>query len=97
MGMILGVLSYVAYAYFLLILARFVIEWTRMFARSWRPAGTAAVAIESVYMSTDPPVRLLRRLIPPLRLGNFRFDISMWILLIAAYVISRVLYAYSVA
>ena len=96
MSVAVGVLSYVVYAYFLLLLARLVLELTRMFARSWRPVGFAAVGIEWVYMSTDPPVRLLRRLIPPLRLGNISLDLSMWILLIVTYALTRVLYAYSV-
>ena len=93
--MVLGVLSYLVYAYFLAILARFVVDWTRMFARSWRPPGIAAVGIEWIYIGTDPPIKALRRLIPPLRLGNFSLDLSIWILLIATYVVWRVLYAYS--
>jgi len=69
--------------YIILILARFVIEATRQFARRWRPAGVAAVGIELVYLTTDPPVRLLRRLIPPVRLGSISLDLSILILLLA--------------
>ena len=96
MLVLLRALSYVFYVYLLLLLARFVIDWIRMFARSWRPSGAAAVGIEIVFMGTDPPVRLFRRLIPPVRLGNFSLDISLWILLIAIYIGYRLLYAYSV-
>jgi YggT family protein len=74
--------GYVLYLYIIVILARFVIEATRQFARSWRPAGVAAVGIELVYLSTDPPIRLLRRLIPPLRLGSISLDLSIVILLL---------------
>jgi YggT family protein len=73
----------VLYLYFLLIVARVVIDVTRQFARSWRPAGVAAVGLEVVYSSTDPPVKLFRRLIPPVRLGPVSLDLSVWILLIA--------------
>lgn len=69
--------------YIILILARFVIEATRQFARRWRPAGVAAVGIELVYLTTDPPVRLLRRLIPSVRLGSISLDLSILILLLA--------------
>jgi len=68
--------------YVVLVLARIVIETTRQFARRWRPAGTAALGIEAVYLSTDPPVHLLRRLIPPLRLGGISLDLSIMVLII---------------
>ena len=64
-----SVIAFVLYLYLLLILARIVVDVTRQFARSWRPVGVAAVGLELVYASTDPPVKLLRRLIPPVRLG----------------------------
>jgi len=69
--------------YLLLVLARFVLEFTRQFARSWRPAGVAAVGVEAVYLATDPPIRLLRRLVPPVRLGSVSLDLSIILLLLA--------------
>ena len=50
---------------------------------SWRPAGVAAVGLEVVYASTDPPIKLLRRLVPPLQLGTVSLDLSVMILLLA--------------
>lgn len=88
MTMFWGIVGYVLYVYLLVILARFVVEITRQFARAWRPAGVAAVGVELVYVATDPPIRLLRRLIPPLQLGSVRLDLSIMILLLgilAAY------------
>jgi YggT family protein len=76
-------LGYVLYIYIVVILARFVVEATRQFARSWRPLGVAAVGLEIVYVATDPPLKLLRRLIPPLRLGSISLDLSILILLLA--------------
>lgn len=78
-----SVVAYVLYLYLLLVLARFVIEFTRQFARSWRPAGVAAVGLEAVYLATDPPIRLLRRLVPPVRLGSVSLDLSIILLLLA--------------
>jgi YggT family protein len=69
--------------FYLLILARVVLDVTRSFARSWRPSGTVAIGLELVYLSTDPPVKALRRLIPPLRIGPISIDLSVWLLLIA--------------
>ena len=54
------VIGYALWIYIILILARVVIEWTRQFARSWRPVGTAAVSLELVYVATDPPIRHAR-------------------------------------
>jgi len=88
MTMFWDIVGYVLYVYLLVILARFVVEITRQFARAWRPAGVAAVGVELVYVATDPPIRLLRRLIPPLQLGSVRLDLSIMILLLgilAAY------------
>jgi YggT family protein len=76
-----GLVGYALYLCILVILARFVLDMTRQFARAWRPAGVAAVAIEMVYLVTDPPIRAIRRLIPPLRIGSVSLDLSIMILL----------------
>jgi YggT family protein len=78
-----GLVAYALYVYTLVVLARFVVEATRQFARSWRPAGIAAIGVEFVYVATDPPLRLLRRLIPPIKLGSVSLDLSIMILLLA--------------
>lgn len=78
-----AVIAYALYLYVLVVLARFVVEATRQFARSWRPAGVAAVGVELVYVATDPPLKLLRRLIPPVQLGAVSLDLSIIILLLA--------------
>jgi YggT family protein len=82
MTLLWGVVGYALWIYILLILARVVLDWTRQFARRWRPVGGAAVGMEVVYMSTDPPIRLLRRLVPPLQLGTVSLDLSVITLLI---------------
>ena len=87
MSLLWQVIGYALWIYIILILARIVIEWTRQFARSWRPGGTAAVGLEMVYVATDPPIRLLRRLVPPLRLGSVSLDLSVIILLIVLIVL----------
>lgn len=90
MTLLWGVIGYVLYIYIVLILARIVLDYTRQFARSWRPAGVAAVGMELVYIVTDPPIRLLRRLVPPLQLGTVSLDLSVIILLIVLIVLHEV-------
>jgi len=83
MTLVWGVIAYVLYLYILVILARFVFEATRQFARAWRPAGVAAVGVEAVYLATDPPLRVLRRVVPPVQLGKVSLDLSIILLLLA--------------
>ena len=73
-----------------LLWVRFVVDWVQVFARSWTPHGVILVLLEVVYSITDPPIKALRRLIPPLRLGNFALDLSFLIVLVLAYVLLRV-------
>ncbi|WP_433339030.1 YggT family protein [Spirillospora sp. CA-294931] len=64
------VLSFVLYLFLLLLIGRMILELLQSFAREWRPKGVLLVIAEVIYTITDPPLKLLRRFIPPLRLGN---------------------------
>ena len=66
---------------------RFVFDWVQVFARSWSPRGPLLVLLEVVYSVTDPPVKALRRVIPPLRLGSVALDLSFIIVLVGAYLL----------
>jgi YggT family protein len=83
MKLFFGIVAFVLYLYLLIILARVIVEMTRQFARSWRPAGVAAIGIEIVYVATDPPVLALRRMVKPVRIGSINLDLSILILLLA--------------
>jgi YggT family protein len=80
-------LGLVLLVFYLLIIARLIVETTRSFARSWRPVGAAAIGLEVVFVVTDPPMKALRRVIPPLRLGGITLDISVWVLLIIVWIL----------
>jgi YggT family protein len=89
-------IQYVLYLYMVVILARLVAECTRQFARAWRPVGVAAIGLELVYVATDPPIKLLRRLVPPLHLGGMSLDLSILILLLAIIGLRLALSSYAV-
>ena len=72
--------------FWLLLIARIVIEFIRSFSRDWRPQGATVVVLESILSVTDPPVKLLRRLIPQITIGAVRFDLSIMLLLLVAFV-----------
>ncbi|GAB19327.1 hypothetical protein GOEFS_081_00160 [Gordonia effusa NBRC 100432] len=80
------ILAYAFFVYWLLLLGRLVVELVRSFARDWRPKGVAVIFIEAVFTVTDPPIKLLRRLIPPLPLGPVRLDLSLMLVMIVAIV-----------
>ncbi|HEY2271899.1 MAG TPA: YggT family protein [Jatrophihabitantaceae bacterium] len=89
-------IQYVLYLYLVIVLARLVVECTRQFARSWRPVGVAAIGLEIVYAATDPPIKLLRKLVPPLHLGGVSLDLSILILLLAIIGLRLALSSYAV-
>ncbi|EWC63021.1 putative membrane protein [Actinokineospora spheciospongiae] len=80
------------FAFWLLLTARVVVELVRTFAREWRPAGGVAVALETIYTVTDPPVRLVRRLIPTVRIGGVGLDLSIMVLLLVVFILMRLAY-----
>jgi YggT family protein len=92
-AVVLEVASFVLLVFFILLIARLVFDYVMMFARSWRPSGVAAVGLEVVYSVTDPPLKALRRVIPPLRLGNFSIDLGFMVLLFVVYVLMNVVNA----
>ncbi|MDQ3663164.1 MAG: YggT family protein [Actinomycetota bacterium] len=84
------VIDFVLWACVVILIARFVIDWVQVLARSWRPSGIVLVICEFVYTITDPPLRALRRVIPPLRLGSVALDLSPMVLLIALWVLQGI-------
>ena len=76
------VLETVLWLFFVLLIGRLVLDYIQMFARSWRPTGALLVVAEVVYTITDPPLKALRRLIPPLRLGSITLDLSFLVLVV---------------
>ena len=84
------VLEVVLWTFIALLWVRFVVDWVQVFARSWSPHGVLLVTLEGVYSSTDPPIKALRRVIPPLRIGSVSLDLSFLIVMIAAYVLLRI-------
>ncbi len=71
-------------AFIALLWIRFIVDWVQVFARSWSPRGVLLVLLEVVYSITDPPIKALRRVIPPLRLGQVALDLSFIVVLIGA-------------
>lgn len=85
MAFVAGALSLVVTLFLIALLVRMVIDWVQLFARDWRPRGVVLVITEAVYTVTDPPLRALRKLLPPLTLGSIRLDLAFTVLVLLCW------------
>jgi len=85
------ILASILSIYLIVLIARIVIDYVFMFARDWRPSGVVLVIVEGIYTVTDPPLRVLRRFIPPLRLGGVSVDLAFTVLFILVLILIQVL------
>lgn len=72
---------------------RIIIDYVRMFARSWRPNTILLGLFEIIYTITEKPMAFVRRFIPPLRLGGVALDLSFIVLLIAINLLQSIVVA----
>jgi YggT family protein len=84
------IVSSVLLVFLVLLFARFVVDWVMVLARSWRPQGLVAAGLEVVYTTTDPPLKAVRKVIPPLNLGSVRLDLGFMVLLIAVIILRNI-------
>lgn len=87
MRLVGGVIDTVLLLCIIVLLARFILDWVQMLARQWRPKGAVAVLCEGLYSLTDPPLRVVRGVVPAIRLGGASIDLSPMILLIGIYLL----------
>lgn len=79
--------------YFFALWARFVLDLAKSFARQWRPRGVALVLSEFVFSITDPPIKLVRRALPPLRLGGIALDFAWSAVMLGVIILMAVVAA----
>ncbi|WP_027004089.1 YggT family protein [Corynebacterium halotolerans] len=90
---LLGTILYIVLRLFALILiARIVIEMIQSFSRNFQPPRWFIMVAEPLFVITDPPVKALRRVIPPLRLGNVALDLSVIVLFIVLSILTSVVF-----
>lgn len=80
------IIQLILWLFLVLLIARLVFDYIQMFARSWRPSGPLLVVAELIYTVTDPPLRALRRVIPPLKIGQVSLDLSFLVLFVLVYI-----------
>ena len=90
MSSIFGLVQFVLWLYLLILIGRLIFEYVQQFSRSWRPRGVLLVFVSTIYALTDPPLKFLRRIIPPLRLGGVSLDLSFLVLFFVVSMAMRV-------
>jgi YggT family protein len=80
-GPVGSVLRLALFLFFIILIGRLILDWVQAFSRDWRPRGPMLVVAEVVYTVTDPPLRALRKVIPPLTLGQLRLDLAFLVLM----------------
>jgi YggT family protein len=91
---VIFVLSFVLNLFFAALICRLVLDWIQVLARQWRPRGPVLLLAEGVYTVTDPPLKFLRRLIPPLSLGGIRLDLAFLVLILVVSFAQRLLLSF---
>ena len=91
LGVVIVVLLFALNLFFAALICRLVLDWIQVLAREWHPRGPVLVFAEAIYTVTDPPLKFLRRLIPPLSLGTIRLDLAFLVLILAVSFATRLL------
>jgi YggT family protein len=84
---IAGILYAALLIYLLIMWARFIIDIIQVINRQWRPRGFLLVVSEVTYLLTDPPIRFVRRLIPPIRAGGMALDFAWSIVMLVVIIL----------
>ena len=87
--MIWSLLALVCFLYLLILFGRVSFDWVQVFSRDFRPKGVLLILAELFYTLTDPPVKFLRRYIPPLTIGQLRIDVGFLILFVGVSFLFR--------
>lgn len=87
LSIVFGVIYVALLIVFLAMWARFVFDWIQALNRSWRPTGGVVIAAEISYTLTDPPIKAVRRVIPPIRLGAIQLDLAWTIVMIVLFIL----------
>ena len=75
----------IVWFFLVLLIVRLVVDWVQVFARQWSPKGPLLVVLEGVYTATDPPIKVVRKWVPTVRIGQVGLDLSFMIVFIACW------------
>ncbi|MCA0253745.1 MAG: YggT family protein [Actinobacteria bacterium] len=88
--MIGTLIGYAIWLYLMVLTARAVLSFVPLLIRDWQPRGVVLVIAEIVYTLTDPPLRLLRKVLPPVQLGGAQLDLGFLVLFMLLSIAMRI-------
>lgn len=86
-SVILSIIYIALLIVFIAMWVRFVFDWVQVLNPAFRPRGPVVLLAETSYTITDPPIKAVRRVIPPLQLGAVRLDLAWTIVLIVLLIL----------
>jgi len=90
MDLLRVILTYVLDLYLVVLIGCMILSWINVFVRPWYPPRLIKVVALGIFALTDPPLKLLRRYIPPLRIGTVSLDLSFMVLFIVVLILLQV-------
>lgn len=90
MAVVGSILYYLLQIFILVMWVRLILDFVRSARPTWRPRGFALVLLSLVFTITDPPLKVVRKVIKPVRFGAVSIDFAWTIVLIFAFILSNV-------
>jgi YggT family protein len=84
------IIGWVLWIFLLVLFARMILSWIPVLVRDWQPRGPMLVVAEVIYSVTDPPLRTLRKVLKPVRIGNMMLDLAFIGLAIGVSILMQV-------
>lgn len=78
----IGAILLVLVVFFVFMWTRLVFDWVRILQPTWRPRGAGLVIAEASYAVTDPPIKVVRRAVPAIRVGSASLEFSWSIVML---------------
>lgn len=84
------IINFVLWLFLMILFARMILSWVPVLVRDWEPRGAMLVVAEGIYSVTDPPLRLLRKVLKPVRIGTMMLDLAFIGLAITVSILMRI-------
>ncbi|MEN9970566.1 MAG: hypothetical protein RLZZ229_774 [Actinomycetota bacterium] len=90
MGLIALILWWALQVFFFAMMGRLIVDLLLSVNPSWRPKGLVLILVELVMTVTDPVLKLVKRIIPPIRMGVIQFDLGWTLIVMAIFFLQRI-------
>lgn len=91
MELLLSALQFALFLFIVMLIGRMVVNIVMSLSPDWRPSGVWLVIVEGMLTVTDPPIKALRKVIPPLSIGAVRLDLAFMIVFFSCWIAMNVL------